>query len=106
MNESEFNEAIEATFAELESALDEVDADLDYETTGGVLTVEFENGTKLVFSRQPATCQLWLATRSGGYHFAWDAAAGDWSNTRDGQLFRPFVVEEMQAQGGVDFAWS
>lgn len=106
MTESEFNEAIDALFAELESALDEVDADLDYETTGGVLTVEFEDESKLVFSRQQATCQLWLATRSGGYHFAWDEAARDWCDTREGQLFRPFIVEQMQSQGGVDFAWS
>jgi CyaY protein len=106
MTESEFNEAIDATFAALETALDRVDADLDYETTGGVLTVEFENESKLVFSRQLATAQLWLATRSGGYHFAWDDAAADWKNTRDGQLLRPFVAEQMQTQGGVDFAWN
>ena len=106
MTESEFNEAIDAIFAELELALDNVDADLDYETTGGVLTVEFEDESKLVFSRQPANLQLWLATRFGGFHFAWDDAAGDWCDTRGGRPFRPFVVEQMQAQGGVDFAWN
>lgn len=105
MTESEFNDAIDATFQALETALDEVDGDLDYETTGGVLTVEFENGSKLVFSRQPANCQLWLATRSGGFHFAWDEAAGDWCDTRQGKAFRPFVVAQMQTQGGIDFAW-
>ena len=106
MTESEFSEAIDALFAELELALDQIDADLDYETTGGVLTVEFENESKLVFSRQPANRQLWLATRAGGFHFAWNEEAGDWCNTRDGQLFRPFVVEQMQVQGGVEFDWS
>ena len=106
MTESEFNDAIDLTFEALELALDQVDADLDYETSGGVLTVEFENDTKLVFSRQPPTRQLWLAARSGGFHFAHDEEAGDWRNTRDGQLFRPFVVEQMQTQGGVDFEWT
>ena len=89
MSESEFNELIDRTFAALEVALDQVDADLDYETSGGVLTVAFDNDTKLVFSRQPPTRQLWLAARSGGFHFAYDAAAGDWRGTRDGALFRP-----------------
>ena len=106
MSESEFNELIDRTFAALEVALDQVDADLDYETSGGVLTVAFDNDTKLVFSRQPPTRQLWLAARSGGFHFAWDEAAGDWRGTRDGQLFRPFVVEQMQAQGDVAFVWN
>jgi CyaY protein len=106
MNESEFSELVDQTFAALEVALDQVDADLDYETSGGVLTVEFDNSTKLVFSRQPPTRQLWLAARSGGFHFAYDEAAGDWRGTRDGQLFRPFVVQQMQAQGNVAFVWS
>ncbi len=106
MNESEFNEAIDALFTELELALDRVDADLDYETTGGVLTVEFEDESKLVFSRQLANLQLWLATRSGGFHFAWDESVGDWCDTRDGRPFRPFVIEQFRTQGGIDFAWN
>jgi CyaY protein len=105
MSESEFNALIDSTFAELELALDAVDADLDYETSGGVLTVAFENDSKLVFSRQPPTRQLWLAARSGGFHFAYDAEARDWRDTRAGMLFRPFVVQQMQDQGDVAFAW-
>jgi CyaY protein len=106
MSEAEFNDLIERTFTALETALDRVDADLDYETTGGVLTVEFDNDTKLVFSRQPPTRQLWVAARAGGFHFTYDEAAGDWRGTRDGRLFRPFVVEQMQAQGDVVFGWT
>lgn len=105
MSESQFNELIDSTFAALEQALDAVDADLDYETSGGVLTVSFDNDTRLVFSRQPPTRQLWLAARAGGFHFAYDAEAGDWRDTREGRLFRPFVVQQMQAQGDVAFAW-
>ncbi len=105
MSESEFNELIDQTFSALEMALDDVDADIDYETSGGVLTVVFENASRLVFSRQPPTRQLWLAARAGGFHFAYDDEAGDWRDTRQGQLFRPFVVEQMQVQGNVGFAW-
>ena len=65
MTELEFNELIDRDFEVLEFALDEVDQDLDYEAGGGVLTVTFENGTTMVFSRQPPTRQLWLAARSG-----------------------------------------
>lgn len=105
MTEAKFDDLIDQTFTALESALDEVDADLDYETSGGVLTVVFANDSRLVFSRQPPTRQLWLAARSGGFHFAFDEEAGDWRDTRVGQLFRPFVVEQMQVQGDVRFAW-
>ena len=105
MTESEFNDQIELTFEALEQALDAVDEGLDYELAGSVLTVDFDNDTTMVFSRQPPTQQLWLAARSGGFHFAWDESAGDWRGTRDGALFRPFVVEQMNSQGGIDFAW-
>ncbi|MEH6634302.1 MAG: iron donor protein CyaY [Halioglobus sp.] len=105
MTESQFNDLIDQTFEALEMALDEVDQELDYEANGSVITVEFENGTTMVFSRQPPTRQLWLAARSGGFHFAYDEDESDWRNTRDGQLFRPFVVVQMQEQAGVDFDW-
>lgn len=105
MTESEFNDLIDRTFEALDLALDEVDGDLDYEAAGGVLTVQFENGTTMVFSRQPPTRQLWLAARSGGYHFAWDPEAGDWRDTRGSGLFRPFVVAQMAGQADVDFSW-
>jgi CyaY protein len=105
ITESEFNELIEHTFEALEEALDQIDADIDYQMSGSVLTVEFDNDTKLVFSRQPPTRQLWLAARAGGFHFAYDKAAGDWRGTRDGQLFRLFVVDQMKIQGGITFVW-
>ena len=101
MQESEFTLKVEQTLEALENALDEVEGDIDYETTGGVLTVDFENGSTMVFSRQLANCQLWVASRSGGYHFNFDGAEDDWRCTRSGQLFKPFVRAEMQSQGGV-----
>ena len=105
MKEFEFNDLIDATFERLELSLDEVDDDIDYELGGGVLTVQFVNGTTMVFSRQPPTRQLWMAAISGGFHFEFDEQAQDWRNTRDATLFTPFVVEQMQAQGGIEFSW-
>jgi len=106
MTESHFNELIDRDFNLLELSLDEIDGDLDYETSAGVLTVEFDNGTTMVFSRQPPTRQLWLAARAGGFHFAFDEEVGDWRNTRSGELFRPFVVAQMREQAGVCFEWT
>jgi CyaY protein len=100
MTESEFNDLIDETFEQMEMALDEVDEDIDYELGGGVLTVKFTNGLTLVFSRQPPTRQLW------GFHYQYDVDAGDWRNTRDNSLFRPFVVEQMAEQGNIEFSWT
>ncbi len=104
MQDSEFTTRYEHTLESLELALDEVDADIDYEMSAGVLTVEFETGSTMVFSRQVASHQLWLATRAGGFHFEYDEAEADWRCTRSGVVFRPFVVEQMQLEGGVVLA--
>ena len=56
---------VDATLEALEFALDELDEGVEYETAGGVLTLEFDNGSTMVFSRQPPVQQLWLAARSG-----------------------------------------
>ena len=101
MQDSEFTDLVEQTLESIEFALDEVDADIDYENSAGVLTVEFENGSTMVFSRQQAGHQLWLATRGGGFHFEYEEAAGDWRSTRTKELFKPFVIEQMRLEGGV-----
>ena len=109
MTEPEFHELIDETFQHIETVLDKIDedpdSDLDYENGAGVLTIKFDNGTTMVFSRQPPTRQLWLATRGGGFHFVYDEEAQDWRNTRDGTWFRPFVVAQMRDQAGLAFSW-
>ena len=52
--------------------------DIDYEEVGGVLTLEFEDGSKIIFSRQPPAMQLWMAARAGGFHFDYDHARQRW----------------------------
>lgn len=105
VTESEFNDLVDDTLEALENALDTLEEDVDYENAGGVLTLEFENGTTMVFSRQPPTKELWLASRAGGFHFVYNEAEGDWCDTRTRAAFRPFVVAQMQEQAGIAFDW-
>ena len=49
----------ERTIEDLQDAIDECGADIDYDDIGGVLTLEFESGSKIIFSKQPfADCQF------------------------------------------------
>lgn len=68
MNETEFNTAVDATLLAIEDALDAQDADIDMETSGGILTLTFANGSKVIVNRQAATTEIWVAARSGGFH--------------------------------------
>ena len=78
MNESEFHTIADQTLADIQDAIDDSGADIDYEEVGGVLTLEFDNGTKIIFSKQPPAMQLWMAARSGGFHFDYDRDRQQW----------------------------
>jgi CyaY protein len=78
MNESEFQEIADQTIEDIQDAIDASGADIDYDDIGGVLTLEFENGSKIIFSKQGAMNQLWMAAKSGGYHFYFSEDAEQW----------------------------
>jgi CyaY protein len=83
MNEAEFDRLASAALQEIERRLDACGADLDFELKeGGVLEVEFADGSKLIVNRHGAAREIWVAARSGGFHFRWDGSA--WRGTRDG----------------------
>ena len=78
MNESEFQKIAEQTIEDIQDAIDNSGADIDYDDIGGVLTLEFEDGTKIIFSKQAAMKQLWMAAKSGGFHFDYDEDKEQW----------------------------
>ena len=87
MDESEFTRLAELTLAELDRRVEAsgVDADCEFKGTG-VLQIEFANGSKIIVNSQAAAREIWVAAKSGGYHFRGDG--GRWINTRDGtELF-------------------
>lgn len=78
LTEARFHDLVDAVQQALEDIFDDSDLDLDLENSAGVLTVRFANGSQLIFSRQPALRQLWLAARSGGFHFDYDEDNQRW----------------------------
>ena len=78
MNESEFQEIAEQTIEDIQDAIDDSGADIDYDEIGGVLTLEFEDGSKIIFSKQGAMNQLWMAAKSGGFHFDYNEETEQW----------------------------
>jgi CyaY protein len=99
VTESEFEALAEAAIAALERALETSALDLDLETKGpGVLEVEFADGAKIIVNRHTAARELWVAARSGGFHFRYDGAK--WRDTRDGGEFFAALSRLISAQGG------
>jgi iron-sulfur cluster assembly protein CyaY len=83
LNESEFVAHAEAELARIEQAFDASGADADIESKGGgVLEIEFGDGSKMIVNRHSAAREIWVAARSGGFHFRHDGRR--WRDTRDG----------------------
>lgn len=81
MNDSEFNDRAESVMTTIESALERCGADLDYERISDkVLAIELADGSKIIVNRHDVMKEIWVAARSGGFHFRWDGAR--WLATR------------------------
>lgn len=86
MTESEFLALAERTLSTIESALerisDEGDLDVECSRSGNVLEIEFvDNGSKIIVNSQTPMQEIWVAAKSGGFHYRHDD--GRWINTRN-----------------------
>jgi CyaY protein len=85
MTEVEFNDKAAETILRLEEAIEASGADIDYETVSDILTLEFADRSKIIVNKQGAVRQLWVAAKSGGFHYDYDAAGDCWRNAQSGE---------------------
>ncbi|MBI1174912.1 MAG: iron donor protein CyaY [Sideroxydans sp.] len=86
MTETEFNELADAIFSHIEQAIDASGTDIECSPNGAVLELEFDDGSQVIINRHGPNQEIWLAARSGGFHYAYDG--GQWLSRRDGsELF-------------------
>ena len=88
MNEAEFHRRAAVTLDRIEQAVENCGADIDFENAGEILELEFANRSKIVINKQGAASQIWVAARSGGFHYNYDAGTQQWRNDKTGaELF-------------------
>lgn len=99
MDEAEFNRLADMMLKRIEIALDECAADLDFEIKpGGVIELEFDDGGKIIINRHTAAREIWVAAKSGGFHFRHEN--GRWIGTRDGAELMNVLSRLCSAQSG------
>lgn len=99
MTESEFEIVADAALGALERAFEASALDADIQTKGsGVLEIEFADGSRMVINRHGAARQIWVAARSGGFHFRYDGAA--WRDTRNATELFAAVSKLASEQSG------
>lgn len=98
MAESDFHERVDAVLEAIENEVEATDADIDSEINAGILTLEFVNRSKVIVNRQTPNRELWVAAKSGGFHFHFDGAV--WRDTRTNESLEVLLARVISAQSG------
>ena len=108
MDESAFIGAADATLETiglaLDAALETGGADLDWEQRDGVLTIECDDGSRIIVNRHVPNREIWVAARSGGFHFS--SREGAWRDTRSGEELFASLARVIESQSGEKVRWS
>lgn len=99
MNESEFLAQSDQIFTGIVASLDAADVDLDPLWQGNVLEMTCPDESKIIVNRHAYNRELWVAAKSGGYHFAWKGEA--WIDTRSNEPFFEALTRVIFEQCGV-----
>ena len=104
--DSEFMAATDRALAAIGAALDvalaDSDVDLDWNLNDGILEIECEDGSKLIVNRHLPNREIWVAAKSGGFHFG--LRDGGWRDTRSGAELSAALAMLLNAQAGLAVA--
>jgi CyaY protein len=104
MTDSDYLTRAERVLDAIERALDDIDADIEAERSGNVLTLEFGNGSKIIVNLQPPMQEIWIAAKAGGFHFRY--VDDEWRDTRNGTEFFAALSDYASQQAGEPVVFS
>ena len=82
MTPSEFESLADAALERIARVVEESGAECECEPKGsGVLELEFADASRVVINRHSAAQEIWVAAKSGGYHFRFNGSV--WLDTRE-----------------------
>ena len=98
--ESDFSALADRVLKAIGGALDAADADVDWTLNDGVLEIDCGAGGKLIVNRHLPSREIWVAARSGGFHFR--HRDGEWRDTRSSEELFASLERVIRAQSGVE----
>ncbi|MDH4449786.1 MAG: iron donor protein CyaY [Rhodoferax sp.] len=102
MTDPEFMSLAESLLCAVELSCDRIneesDADVDNQRVGGMVTLTFPNRSQIVVNLQKPLHEVWMAAKSGGFHYKWDGA--QWQDTKgQGEFFAALSANASQQSG-------
>jgi CyaY protein len=112
MTDLDYLNHAEKALAAIELACDRIndasDADIDNQRAGGMITLTFANRSQIIINLQKPLQEIWMAARSGGYHYKFnsgEAGTGEpgrglWLDTKSGDEFFATLTKYASEQSG------
>ena len=108
MTELEYLDQAEALLKAVEACCDRMndvdDADIDNQRVGAMVTMSFANGSQIVINLQKPLQEIWMAAKSGGYHYRY--AQGQWQDTKGHGELLAELSRQASAQAGMELRFS
>ena len=103
MTDHEFLDTAEKLLAAVERSCDRInettEADVDSQRSGAMVTLTFPNHSQIVINLQKPLHEVWMAARSGGYHYRFDGTA--WQDTKGASEFFVRLSDDASRQAGL-----
>jgi CyaY protein len=103
MTDLEYLNQAEALLKAVESCCDrmndDIDADIDNQRVGGMVTLTFANRSQIVINLQKPLQEVWMAAKAGGYHYR--CQDGHWMDTKGHGEFLAELSQQASAQAGM-----
>jgi CyaY protein len=108
MTDTEFMDLAETLLKAVEVSCDRIndagDTDIDNQRVGGMVTLVFANQSQIIINLQKPLHEVWMATRSGGYHYKY--SSNKWSDTKGQGEFFSNLSRYASEQSGVALTFS
>jgi len=103
MTDLEYLEHAEQLLRAVELACDRIndegETDIDNQRVGQMITLTFANRSQIIINLQKPLQEVWLAARSGGYHYRF--REGQWQDTKGQGEFFAQLSADATVQSGV-----
>lgn len=103
MTDLEFMNRAEDLLRAIEHSCDRIneaeDADVDNQRSGGMVTLTFPDRSQIIVNLQKPLQEIWMAARSGGYHYRFDGAT--WQDSKGAGEFFECLSRSASAQSGL-----
>ena len=102
MTDPEFLDLAENLLKAVEASCDRINddgaADIDNQRVGGMVTLVFANRSQIVINLQKPLHEVWLAAKSGGYHYKFSSK--EWRDTKGQGEFFACLSHDASVQAG------